>query len=188
MEEHLAARPKPRDDVLEIRHGRRGAAQDCGIERTAAGSEQPERKDAAADLEALVVDVLVRHLVTRHVEQRPEEQSERPGADERAQCAAGRDVQRDDHRAMIAYALGVSFLDRVRSWLSGPTRIQADGAEERADLKEEFGASDEGRHDIDRMQHGYAGGAPVPGLAGRESAEIAESEIESEEAPPSPGT
>jgi hypothetical protein len=77
----------------------------------------------------------------------------------------------------------MSFLDKVRNWLSGPPHIHAGDAEERADLKEEFGASDEGRQDIDRITHSYTGGGPVPGLAGRDAAEIAESEIESEEAP-----
>jgi hypothetical protein len=81
----------------------------------------------------------------------------------------------------------MSFLDRLRSWFAGPPRVKAGDAEERADLKEEFGAPDEGREDIDRIQHGYTGGGPVPGLAGRDAAEIAESEIESEEAPPGPG-
>lgn len=77
----------------------------------------------------------------------------------------------------------MSFLDKVRGWLSGPPHVQAGDAEERADLKEEFGGPDEGKADIDRITHGYTGGGPVPGLAGRDAAEIAESEIESEEAP-----
>ncbi|HJQ48998.1 MAG TPA: hypothetical protein VJ838_00585 [Gaiellaceae bacterium] len=79
----------------------------------------------------------------------------------------------------------MSFLDRLRNLLSGPPRVDAGDAEGAADLKEEFGAPDEGQQDIDRMTHGYTGGGPVPGLAGRDAAEIAESEIESEEAPPS---
>ena len=79
----------------------------------------------------------------------------------------------------------MSFLDKVRTWLSGPPRVKAGDAEGAADLKEEFGASDAGHEDIDRLTHGYAGGGPVPGLAGRDAAEIAESEIESEEAPDS---
>ena len=77
----------------------------------------------------------------------------------------------------------MSFLDRLRSWFSGPPRVKAGDAEGAADLKEEFGAPDEGREDIDLITHGYTGGGPVPGLAGRDAAEVAESEIESEEAP-----
>jgi hypothetical protein len=77
----------------------------------------------------------------------------------------------------------MSFLDRLRSWFAGPTRVKAGDAEGAADLKEEFGTSDPGREDVERMEHGYTGGGPVPGLAGRDAAEIAESEIESEEAP-----
>jgi hypothetical protein len=80
----------------------------------------------------------------------------------------------------------MSFLDRVRNWFAGPPRVERGDAEEAADLKQEFGASDPGREDIEVLEHGYAGGGPVPGLAGRDSAEIAESEIESEEAPPDP--
>jgi hypothetical protein len=82
----------------------------------------------------------------------------------------------------------MSFFDRIRSWLAGPPRVEAGDAEEAAGLNEEFGASDPGREDIERLEHGYSGGGPVPGLAGRDSAEIAESEIESEEAPREPGT
>jgi hypothetical protein len=82
----------------------------------------------------------------------------------------------------------MSFFDRLRNLFSGPARVEAGDAEGAADLKEEFGASDEGREDIERLQHGYSGGGPVPGLAGRDAAEIAESEIESEEAPPGSGT
>ena len=77
----------------------------------------------------------------------------------------------------------MSFLDRVRAWLAGPPRIQRGDAEDAAGLKEEFGGSDEGQQDVERMEHGYSGGGPVPGLAGRDAAEIAESEIESEEPP-----
>lgn len=81
----------------------------------------------------------------------------------------------------------MSFLDRLRNLLSGPPRVQAGDAEDAAGLREEFGTSDEGQQDVERMEHGYTGGGPVPGLAGRDAAEIAESEIESEEPPPGPG-
>ena len=81
----------------------------------------------------------------------------------------------------------MSFLDRVRNWLAGPPRVHAGGAEDASGLKEEFGTSDQGQQDVERMEHGYSGGGPVPGLAGRDAAEIAESEIESEEPPPGPG-
>jgi hypothetical protein len=80
----------------------------------------------------------------------------------------------------------MSFFDRVRSWLAGPPRVETGDAEEAAGLKQEFGGTDAGREDVERLEHGYTGGAPVPGIAGRDSAEIAESEIESEEAPSDP--
>jgi hypothetical protein len=84
---------------------------------------------------------------------------------------------------MIAYAPAMSFLDRVRAWFAGPPRVQAGDAADAAGLKEEFGTSDAGQQDVKNMEHGYSGGGPVPGLAGRDAAEIAESEIESEEPP-----
>jgi hypothetical protein len=80
----------------------------------------------------------------------------------------------------------MSFFDRIRSWLTGPPRVETGGAEEAADLKQEFGGTDAGREDVETLEHGYTGGGPVPGIAGRDSAEIAESEIESEEAPSDP--
>jgi hypothetical protein len=80
----------------------------------------------------------------------------------------------------------MSFFDRIRSWLAGPPRVETGDAEEAADLKHEFGGTDTGREDIETLEHGYTGGGGVPGIAGRDSAEIAESEIESEEAPPDP--
>jgi hypothetical protein len=80
----------------------------------------------------------------------------------------------------------MSFFDRIRSWLAGPPRVETDDVAEAADLKQEFGGTDAGREDIETLEHGYSGGGPVPGIAGRDSAEIAESEIESEEAPSDP--
>jgi hypothetical protein len=80
----------------------------------------------------------------------------------------------------------MSFLDRLRSWFSGPAHVKTGDAEEAADLKEEFGGTDAGRQDLETLEHGYAGGGPVPGLAGRDAAEVAESEIESEQAPADP--
>jgi hypothetical protein len=130
----------------------------------------------------------VRHPVAGEVEGRPEQQGERTRAEKRAGRAADRNVERDDHRPDDRLcSRTMSFFDRIRSWFAGPPRVKADDAEGAADLKEEFGASDEGRKDIDRITHSYAGGGPVPGIAGEDSAELAESEIESEEAPPDPG-
>ena len=45
--------------------------------------------------------------------------------------------------------------------------------------------ADAAEADVKQLEYGDQGG-PVPGLAGRDAAEIAESEIESEEPPPGP--
>jgi hypothetical protein len=80
----------------------------------------------------------------------------------------------------------MSFLDRVRSWFAGPPRVQTGDEEDAAALREEFGTPDAGKEDVEQLEYGMQGG-PVPGLAGRDAAEIAESEIDSEEPPPGPG-
>jgi hypothetical protein len=77
VEEQLAARAKPRQQVLEIRHGCRGTPHHCGVERPAPCGEQAQREEPGADLEAPVGDVLVRHLVSGDVEQRSDEERER---------------------------------------------------------------------------------------------------------------
>ena len=175
--------------MLEIGHGRRGAAEHSGVQRPSPGSEQTQRDEAAADLEAAIRNVLVRHPVAGDVEGRPEQEGERTRAEKRTGSATDRNVERDDHRPDDRLcSRTMSFFDRIRHWLAGPPHVKTGDAEEAADLKQEFGAPDPGREDIERLEHGYAGGGPVPGLAGRDSAEIAESEIESEEAPPDPGT
>jgi len=106
VEELLAAGPKPGHDVLEVRHRGSRAAEHGGVEEPAPRREQAERHETAADLEAPVGDVLVRHLVARDVQGRTKHDGKRPRADERTQSGAGCDVQRDDHIPMIAYALG----------------------------------------------------------------------------------
>ena len=98
------AQPEPRHEVLEVGHRGRRAAEHGGVERAAPRREQAERDEAAADLEAPVGNVLVRHLVAGDVQRRAEQQRERTRADERSQRRPGRDVQRDDHARIIAYA------------------------------------------------------------------------------------
>lgn len=184
MEEHLAARPEPRQEVFEVGHRRRRAAEDGGVEQAAPCREQTECHEASAELEVLVVDVLMRHPVSGDVQSRAEQEGKWAGSDESAGRASRRNMKRSDHLPNDRLcSRSMSFLDKVRNWLAGPPHIQAGDAEERADLQDEFGAPDAGRADIERMEHGYAGGSPVPGLAGRNAAEVAESEIESEEAP-----
>ena len=74
VEKQLAARPHPGHDVLEVRQRRRRAAEHRGIQETAPCGEQPESDETACDLEALVLDVLVRYLVAGDMQNRPEQQ------------------------------------------------------------------------------------------------------------------
>jgi hypothetical protein len=87
---------------------------------------------------------------------------------------------------MIAYApRAMSFLDRLRNLLSGPPHVQGGDSESDAALREEYGVPDEGAADVRRMET-TAGGAPIPGFAAHEAAELAEADLEAEEAPPDP--
>ena len=90
--------------MLEIRRGRCRAAENSRIERAASRCEQRERDETAADLEAEAADVVVRHAVAREVNDRPEQERERPRARECTGRRAGRDVKRDDHNVMIAHS------------------------------------------------------------------------------------
>jgi len=197
VEELLAVRAQPGRDVLEIRHRRRRAAEDGGVEEATPYGEQRERGEAAADLEAPVGDVLVRNPVARHVQRRADKESERPRAQESAGRAAGRHVERDDHDLMMAYAPPVmSFLDRLRNLISGPPHIAGGGdPEAEADLHEEFGTPDATEADLKGMaETGGRGGLTGRGAAltgggsfgTAEAAEAGEAELESEEAPPDP--
>jgi hypothetical protein len=83
----------------------------------------------------------------------------------------------------------MGFLDRLRALLSGPPHIDDPSGDEpgavAADMHEEYGAPDEGAADLKRMES-TLGGAVMPGVAGAAAAETAESDLESEEAPPDP--
>lgn len=105
MEELLAAQPEPGHEMLEVGHRRSGAADHGGVEGAAPRGEQSESDEPAADLEAPVGNVLVRYVVACDMQRRPEDERERSRADERAGGSADRDVERDDHRRIMAYAL-----------------------------------------------------------------------------------
>ena len=157
MEELLSARPEPRDEVLEIGHRRRGAAEHRGVERAAPSREQAEHDEAAADLEAPIGDVLVRHAIARDVQRRAEQKSESPRADECAERTAGRDVQRDDHRPDDRVcSLAMGFMDSLKKAIQGPVRVQGsagdDPDEVAAALQEEASAPHQEDADLETVK------------------------------------
>ena len=81
----------------------------------------------------------------------------------------------------------MSFLDSLRKIFAGPTHVKAGSAEDAAALQEEFGAADQGEADLRYMEE-TGGGGSLTGTryAGSESAEAAEDDVASEEAPPHP--
>jgi len=81
----------------------------------------------------------------------------------------------------------MSFLDSLRKIFAGPTRIGDGSAEEAATLQEEFGATDAGEADLKHMEE-TGGGGGLTGIryGASESAEAAEEDLETEQAPPDP--
>jgi hypothetical protein len=70
VEELSSARAQEREDVLEVGGGARRGAKCRWIERASSRGEKEEAGETAGDLEATQGDVLVRHAVTREVEDR----------------------------------------------------------------------------------------------------------------------
>jgi len=66
-EELAPARPRQRQDMLEVGCGRGAAADHGRVERTARGREQPEQREPGPDLEAARADVAVRDAVAEEV-------------------------------------------------------------------------------------------------------------------------
>jgi hypothetical protein len=81
----------------------------------------------------------------------------------------------------------MAFLDKLRKILGGPPQVRAGSAEDAATLHEEFAAPDQGESDV-RYMEDTGGGAYSTGIryAESESAEAAEEDLESEEAPRNP--
>jgi hypothetical protein len=82
----------------------------------------------------------------------------------------------------------MSFLDKLRNLFAGPPRVHAADEEEAAVLHEEFGAPDSGAAQIKHIEETGGGGGMIRGdrFAAQESAEAAEADLETEEAPPDP--
>ena len=161
--------------MFEVRRGSSRAAEHGRIERAATRSEEREHSETAADLEAQVVDVVVRNAVAGDVDERAEQQCERPRARERAGRGPRRDVKRDDHVSIIAYAPGMSLGNWFKRLFS-PTRTNAP-----ADI-----ANDE-ETTIDEARIAAGGGSMLGGnYAAMEAESVVEGELSEEEPPSDP--
>ena len=97
VKELAAVRTQPRKDVLEIGRGSRCGPKRGRIEQSTAEREQRQTEKAAANLEATIGDVLVRHPITGQMQRRTQAESGEPRARQRTQRSTGRDMNRDDH-------------------------------------------------------------------------------------------
>jgi hypothetical protein len=83
----------------------------------------------------------------------------------------------------------MSFFDRLRSMFTGPTRI-ADGGDPEVDatLREEYSTAEAAEKDVEFMAETGGGGGPLPAsrFGAMEAADVAEGELESQEAPSDP--
>jgi hypothetical protein len=101
VKELAAVRTQPRKDVLEIGRGSRAGSERGRIERPTGQREQSKTEEAAADLEATIGDVLVRHPITGQMQRRTEGQGGEPRACQRTQPSTGRDMEGDDHECWV---------------------------------------------------------------------------------------
>jgi hypothetical protein len=97
MEELPAARPEPRDHVLDVRSGSGSGADRRRVERTAADGKRGEEHDPARDLEPPAGDVLVGDSIAGDVQRRADQKRGEARAGEMPGDGAGGDVERDDH-------------------------------------------------------------------------------------------
>jgi hypothetical protein len=97
VKELAAVRTQPRKNVLEIGRGSRCGPKRGRIERPMAEREQRQTEEAAANLEATIGDVLVRHPITGQMQRRTEGEGGEPRACQRTQRSTRRDMERDDH-------------------------------------------------------------------------------------------
>jgi hypothetical protein len=97
VKELAAVRAQPGKDVLEIGRGSRCGPNRGRIERPMTECEQRQTEEAAANLEATIGDVLMRHPITGQVQRRTEDKGGEPRACQRTQRSTRRDMKRDDH-------------------------------------------------------------------------------------------
>src|SRR6476620_9375906 len=74
VEELAAVRTQLREDVFEVRRGGGAGPERGRIERPTGKREQRQTEQAAADLEATIGDVPVRHPITGQMQRRTEGQ------------------------------------------------------------------------------------------------------------------
>lgn len=85
VKELAAVRTQPGKDVLAIGRGSRCGPKRGRIERHMAECEQRQTEEAAANLEATIGDVLMRHPITGQVQRRTEGEGGEPRACQRTQ-------------------------------------------------------------------------------------------------------
>jgi len=111
MKQLLPARPRQADEMLEIGRAR-GERTDGGrVAGPAHRSEQRDDEEAASDLEADVVDVLVGHLVAEQVKGHAEKRRSRAGADRGSDRRARGRMERHDHPGFVPDTLKVARPD-----------------------------------------------------------------------------
>jgi hypothetical protein len=97
VKELAAVATQLRKDMLEVGCAGRAGAERGWVERPSREREQSKSEQAAADLEAPVDDVLMRHPITGEMQRQPQRQGGKPRTRERAQPSTRRDMERDDH-------------------------------------------------------------------------------------------
>jgi hypothetical protein len=100
VKELPTARTQEGEDVLEIGGGTRRRAKRRRIEWPSPRGEEHDACDAAGDLKATRVEVLVRQAVARKVEDRPQEDCRNARPARRAGGGARGHMERDDHGAL----------------------------------------------------------------------------------------
>jgi hypothetical protein len=184
VKELLSAQSQPWREVLQVGHRRRRAPEHGWIEHAAPCREQPERDEPAADLEAPVGNVLVRHVVTGDMKRRAEDERERARADERAGGGAHCDMERDDHATDDGVCSRAMSLGGWFTRLFSPSTSSAH-AEDEAIEREEYGDAYPGIASEDVAPGSVVAGG-VSGYAGLEDTEAVEGEQEELEPPADP--
>jgi hypothetical protein len=109
VEELLAARTQPRDDVLEVGCGGGAGPERGWIERPPTKGEQHQCEQPASNLKRTLGEVLVRNSITGKMQRRPKGERGCPRSCQRTEQRTGRDMKRDDHSPFSASWGELSF-------------------------------------------------------------------------------